>query len=97
MAWYQRLKTRSGVDISCYQLGPVYILHLPGEPFIDYQLFAQNLRPADFVAVAGYGEGGPAYICTEKALTEGGYEPTWSFVGASSEARLKAALTELLK
>jgi hypothetical protein len=96
LAWYNRLKTRPGVDVSCYQLGPVYILHLPGEPFVEYQLYAQSLRPSDFVAVAGYGENGPAYICTDKALTEGGYEPTWSFVGPPSEARLRSALADLL-
>jgi hypothetical protein len=39
----------------------------------------------------------PGYICTDKALAEGGYEPTWSFVAPPSEARLKAALAELLR
>jgi hypothetical protein len=40
----------------------------------------------------------PSYfICTDAALKEGGYEPTMSAVGPPSEARLKAAVEELLK
>jgi hypothetical protein len=71
-------------------------LHLPGEAFIQYQLYAQGLRPEDFIATAAYGELGTGYICTDKAFSEGGYEPTQSFVGPPSEARLKAAIHELL-
>ena len=64
---------------------------------IEYQLHAQSARPDRFVAVAGYGEGGPGYICTDAALAEGGYEPTMSLVGPPSEAALKSAIEELLK
>jgi hypothetical protein len=51
-------------------------VHLPGEPFVEYQLLAQELRKDLFVAVAGYGDGGPGYIPTDRAFLEGGYEPT---------------------
>jgi len=97
LAWYDRVKKRPDIDLSCLRLGPVYILHLPGEPFVEYQFYALSRRPHDFVAVAGYGEGGPGYICTDKALTEGGYEPTESLVGPPSEQLLKDALAELLR
>lgn len=93
----QPFEGATDVDLSCYRLGSVRILHLPGEAFVEYQLYAQSLRPNDFVAVAAYGEGGPAYICTDHALNEGGYEPTWSFVGPPSEARLKATILQLLE
>jgi hypothetical protein len=96
LAWYERLKIWPAVDLSCYQIGPSSILHLPGEAFVEYQLYAQGLRPEDFIATAAYGELGTGYICTDKALSEGGYEPTQSFVGPPSEARLKAAIHELL-
>jgi len=96
LAWYDRLKVRPTVDVSCYGMGSTRILHLPGEAFVEYQLYAQSLRPDDFIAVAAYGELGPGYICTDKAFSEGGYEPTDSFVGPPSEARLKAAIHELL-
>jgi WD40 repeat protein len=96
VAWHERLGARPGVDLGCLRLGPVYILHLPGEAFVEYQLFAQHLRPADFVAVAACGEGGPGYVCTDRALDLGGYEPTQSLVGAPTEVRLKKAIAEAL-
>ena len=85
------------MDVTSYRLGPATILHLPGEAFVEYQLFAQSVRPDDFVAVAAYGELGTGYICTDKAFAEGGYEPTASFVGPPSETLLKASIREVLK
>jgi hypothetical protein len=97
LAWHARLKIKPTVDISSYRLGPATILHLPGEAFVEYQLFAQSLRPDDFVAVAAYGELGTGYICTDKAFAEGGYEPTQSFVGPPAETLLKASIREVLE
>ncbi len=97
LSWYELFKSRPGLDVRRYQLGPVCIVHLAGEPFVEYQSYAENLRPNDFLAVAGYGDGEPGYICMDKALTEGGYEPTESFVGPPNQARLKVALAELLQ
>jgi hypothetical protein len=97
IAWYDRLKTRPAVDVSRLRIGPATILHLPGEAFVEYQLFSQSLRPEAFIAVAAYGEGAPGYICTDRALAEGGYEPSMSLVGPPTEARLKAAIEELLR
>jgi hypothetical protein len=96
LAWYERLKVRPGVDLTSYQLGPATLLHLPGEAFVEYQLFAQSLHPDGFIATAAYGELGTGYICTDRAFAEGGYEPTQSFVGPPSEARLEAAIREVL-
>ena len=84
------------VTVSSLQLGKVHILHLPGEPMVAFQFFAQQTKPRDFVAVAGYGDCGPAYICTDQALAEGGYEPSATNVGPGSEARLKNAIQALL-
>ncbi len=97
LAWAERIRMRPVIDLSRLRIGPADILHLPGEPFVEYQLHAQNARPDRFVAVAGYGEGGTGYICTDAAIAEGGYEPTASHVGPPSEARLKSAIEELLK
>jgi hypothetical protein len=72
------------------------VLHLPGEPFIEYQLAAQELRPDRFVCVAGYGDGGPGYIPTDQAYLEGGYELTVA-LAAPSEKRLRRALAKLLR
>ncbi|NQU09383.1 hypothetical protein HQ590_01215 [bacterium] len=77
--------------------GKVSIVHLPGEPFIEYQLFAQEQRPDRFVAVAGYGDCGPGYICLARSPAEGGYEPEDSFCSPDSEPILKDAITALLR
>jgi hypothetical protein len=84
------------IEVSSLQIGKVRILHLPGEPMLEFQLFAQQARPSDFVAVAGYGDCGCAYICTDQAIAEGGYEPNASNVGKGSEAALKKAIQALL-
>ncbi len=96
LAWLERLRARPTIEISRLTLGPVISLHLPGEAFVEYQLYAQSLRPDAFVAVAAYGESGPGYICCDASLGEGGYEPTMSRVGPPSEFELKAGIARLL-
>ena len=85
------------IDLGVLWLGDVPIVHLPGESMIEFQLFAQQLKPDGFVAVAAYGDLGPGYICTEKSFSEGGYEPTASRAGMKSEWVLKKAIKELLE
>ena len=97
LAWYHRLKDRPGVECSRLTIGPATILHLPGEAFVEYQLYAQSLRPDDFIAVAAYGEGGPGYLCMDGSVAEGGYETSASYVGPPSEVRFKATIAELLR
>ena len=94
VARVERLKRP--IELSSLQIGHIHILHLPGEPMIEFQLFAQRLMPESFVAVAECGDGSPGYICTERAFAEGGYEPGASAVGPQSEALLKAAIRQLL-
>ena len=78
------------------RIGDAAVLFLPGECMIEFQLFAQSLRPDDFVAVAAYGDLGPGYICTEKSFSEGGYEPTASRAGKKAEWVLKDVIRKLL-
>ncbi len=75
----------------------VRLLHLPGEAFIEYQLFAQEQNPDTFIATASYGDGGPGYIPLERSFLEGGYEPTWAFAAPASENVMKQTIAELLK
>jgi hypothetical protein len=63
---------------------------------VAFQLYAQQLLPDEFVAVAGYGDGCTNYICTGQAFQEGGYEPSASTVGPQSEKLLKEAIRRLL-
>ena len=74
----------------------IFILNLPGETFIEYQLFAQDIRPDVFVAVASYGDLGTGYITLEQSFEEGGYEPKDSFVSGKSEAIMRRAIETVL-
>lgn len=96
---YLRYSTAGNpIVLSCLHLGDeVRIAHLPGEPFIEYQLFAQDDGKGKFVAVAGYGDGGCGYIPLEKSFAEGGYEPTQAFAIPSSEPLLRRTIGDLLK
>lgn len=75
----------------------VCLLHLPGETFIEYQLFAQQQRPGAFVATASYGDGAPGYIPLEKSFAEGGYEPTQAFASPESEKVMRETIVGLLR
>ncbi len=94
LAWLKRLDRP--IELTCLDLGKALVLHLPGEPFIEYQLKAQELRKDAFVCVAGYGDGGPGYIPTDRAYLEGGYEPTVALT-APSEKQLTEAIAKVLK
>ncbi|MCL4693877.1 MAG: hypothetical protein KJ060_15370 [Candidatus Hydrogenedentes bacterium] len=60
--------------IALLKIGPVRILHMPGELFIEYQLAAQAMLPERPVCMAAYGDYGPGYIGTTVSYGEGGYE-----------------------
>jgi hypothetical protein len=95
LTWLDRIE--KPVEVSRLRLGEVQMIHLPGEPFIHYQLFAQQQRPDNFVCVAGYGDGGMGYIPMKKDFDAGGYEPTMSFVSPECEQQLSSAIKELLR
>jgi hypothetical protein len=93
LAWLARQKRP--IELTCLEIGTALVLHLPGEPFIEYQLDAQAQRKGRFVCVAGYGDGGPGYIPTDKAFLQGGYEPTVA-LAAPCEEKLKKAVAKVL-
>ncbi len=96
LAWYRLNRAGRNIAISALHLGETRILHLPGEPFVEYQIAAQQQTPAAFVAVAGYGDYGPMYIGTRKAYDQGGYETSQvSRVDPSVEDVLLAAIRKL--
>ena len=82
-AWANRLNAGHRVIVSRMRIGPLQLVHLPGEPFVEYQLFAQHLAGDNsFVCVAGYGECGVWYYGPDSIFRDrGGYEQTWSFTG----------------
>jgi hypothetical protein len=97
LAWIERCQRQPRITLSGLELGPVSLVHLPGECFVEYQLYAQGLVPDRFVVVAAYGESGTGYVCCDAAFAEGGYEPTMSRVAPPTEERLKAGIARLLE
>ena len=93
LSWLKREKVP--IHLSCLDLGVASIVHLPGEPFVEYQLAAQQNRPDQFVCVAGYGDDGIGYIPTDKAFFEGGYEPTVA-LAPPSENKINESLKKLM-
>lgn len=95
LAYRRRMETP--IVVSALHFGKeTVLLHLPGEAFIEYQLFAQSLLPEAWVGTASYGDLGPGYICMERSLNEGGYEPNDAFCAPESEHALKQAICEVL-
>ena len=72
---------------------------MPGELFVEYQLAAKKMRSDLKIAMAAYGDYGPAYIGTEVSYAEGGYEnrPTSSFVAPQVEGVIMGAIRKLLQ
>jgi hypothetical protein len=93
-------RVQAGLPItltSLFLTDRICLLHLPGEAFVEYQLFAQQQRPDCFVAVASYGDCATGYIPLAKSYEEGGYEPTDAYVAAGSEGLLREAITWLVQ
>ena len=89
-------RMRRPIVLTSLVVGPVHTVHLPGEPMIEFQHFAQKLLSDRFVAVAGYGLGDPGYLCTARSYEEGGYEPTASMCPPEGEEVVKTAIRRLL-
>ncbi|MCX7005884.1 MAG: hypothetical protein NTY53_01290, partial [Kiritimatiellaeota bacterium] len=97
LAFLRRAKTGHEAALTCLRLGPIRVLHMPGELFVEYQLAAKALRTR--VAMAAYGDEGALYIGTKKAYAEvGGYEtePRSSNVAPEVEDVLMNAVKRLL-
>ena len=99
LAWYQRSKEGAKINVSALRLGKVWLLNLPGELFVEYQLAAQQMKPGEVVCTAAYEELGPGYIGTAIAYTEGGYETTDlnSGVAPEAEAVIMKAIKKVLQ
>jgi hypothetical protein len=99
LAWLRRTRSGHKVNISALKLGQVWLLNLPGEAFIEFQLAAQKMRSEDHVCTAAYEEYGPGYICTKIAYSQGGYESSEkaSRVDPAVESVLLTAIDQVLQ
>jgi hypothetical protein len=99
MAWLRRTEAGYPIQVSSLRLDKVWLLNLPGELFIEYQLAAQKMRPDEEVCTAAYEEYGPGYIGTEISYSQGGYETSEraSRVAPEVEGVLMQAIQEVLQ
>lgn len=99
LAFVLRMQHGPAIELSCLRLNNVYILHMPGELFVEYQLAAQRMKPDATVCMAAYGDYGTGYIGTEIAYSQGGYEtqPSSSNVAPAVEHVLMEGMRDLLK
>jgi hypothetical protein len=97
LAWYARVKAGHQIELPLIDFGPAQLLLLPAETYVEFQIYAQELRPQSFVMCLGYGECGPGYIPVERAWRENDSNlRDWTWVGPGSEPPLRQALREVL-
>jgi hypothetical protein len=84
------------LEVTVLRLGAVRIVHMPGEPMLAFQRFAQSVGKGTFVAFAGYGDVAPGYLCTDRAFEEGGYEPGASNAAPGTQAAIEAAIRKAM-
>lgn len=98
LAFLRRMQSGHKIPLTCLEIGPACVLHMPGELFVEYQLAAQKMRPDKFVCMAAYGEYGTGYIGTKIAYKQGGYETGHvSRVAPAVEDVLMSAMRDLLE
>src|SRR5690606_26034778 len=99
LAFVRRVQSGHLFDVACLRLGEIFVVHTPGELFVEYQLAAQAMRPDGLVCFAAYGDYGPGYIGTEISYEQGGYETrlTSSRTAPRVERTLLAAIRSVLR
>ena len=97
LGWYRRQAEGRTINAACLAVNDVRVLFMPGELFVEYQLAAKKMRPAQKVAMAAYGDYGPFYIGTREAYDIGGYEIRSSPVTRDAEDYILEKLECLLE
>lgn len=95
LAFLQRCDRGLPFVLGALHLNNLAVLLLPAEPFVEYQLRAQEIarRP---VAVAAYGDAGPWYIPTRQEFPARGYEVDHAFARPETDDALTAAIRALV-
>ena len=96
LAFVERIRRREPLRVASLRLNDLACLFLPGEPFIEYQLWAVYEQPQRRVAVAGYCDGGPWYLPTKQAYSEGGYEVRVAWCAPEVDEMLRRAMLACL-
>lgn len=97
LSWLRRYAAGLPILLSGLHINDVSVLHLPSECFVEYQLRAQVSAPERFVACAAYGDGGPWYIPTSEAYSQGGYEVSVAWCEPAIDQLLSSGMLTLLE
>jgi hypothetical protein len=98
LSWLQRVESGQTIDLPVLDLGPVLLVLMPGETYVEYQLLAAKLRPNAFVIAVGYGESATGYIPTALQIRENDSNlRDWCWIAPSAERILTAGLEKALK
>ena len=98
LSWRKRADAGHLIDLPVVDFGAAQLLLLPAESYVEYQLFAQGLRPDSFVLTLGYGECAPGYIPSEQAWQEGDTNLNdWCWCAPGAQASMNRALEAALK
>lgn len=97
LSWRQRVEAGQPIDVVAIDFGEAQILLLPAEAYVEYQLFAQQVRPESFVMTIGYGECAPGYIPIDERWREGDTNLSdWCWVDEGAEAKMHEAIRRVL-
>ncbi|WZO97717.1 hypothetical protein EP7_004762 [Isosphaeraceae bacterium EP7] len=98
LSWRKRADAGATIDVPALDFGPAQWLLLPGESYVEYQLYAQSVRPDSFVLTSGYGECATGYVPTERAIAEHDTNlHDWCWVAPGAEPRMHAAIRAVLE
>jgi hypothetical protein len=97
LSWRERYDAGHAIDVPAIDFGPAHVVLMPAETFVQYQLWAQAMRPDSLVMTLGFGESAPGYIPTAQAAAEG-YDDHYSWIAfPECEATMLAALRAALQ
>ncbi|HVW62778.1 MAG TPA: hypothetical protein VHC48_22155, partial [Puia sp.] len=86
--------------LSAIRIGPVAVLFLPGEPFVETALAIERSSPFEHTIIVGFSENNIGYIPTDAAFDQGGYEVgpgKWSFLKKGADEAIHTGALKLLE
>lgn len=97
LSWRRRLDAGHAIDVPAIDLGIAQIVLMPAETFVQYQLWAQAMRPDTMVVAMGFGECAPGYIPTARDAADG-YDDEYSWIAfPECERTMRDALRAALR
>jgi hypothetical protein len=98
LSWRRWVAAGHSIEIPMVDFGAVKLVLAPAETFVQYQLWAQEMRPDSFVMVMGFGECSPGYLPTKIAVAEGWYDYAWEWADPeAAEDTLLPSLAAVLR